>query len=165
MGNRDDATPFLDEVRSDRGWALGVVLLGTAALTAVGSFLLHAALTQPAKPLFLRLLVGGVFGAGFLAIFGASSIVLARRLLRPPVRVRIDRSGVHIGERSTEWTEIEKVRCRMQGGRAHLAHRTASPSGWIRIPGQFSSAEAGRLLDGLEDHFAGSGSRVEIEIR
>ena len=153
MGNRDDATPFLDEVRSDRGWALGVVLLGTAALTAVGSFLLHAALTQPAKPLFLRLLVGGVFGAGFLAIFGASSIVLARRLLRPPVRVRI------------EWTEIEKVRCRMQGGRAHLAHRTASPSGWVRIPGQFSSAEAGRLLDDLEDHFAGSGSRVEIEIR
>ena len=161
---RDDATTFFDEVRSDRGWALGVVLLGTAALTAVGGVLLHAAFTQAAEPLLLRLFVGGVFGAGFLTGFGAVSIILARRLIRPPVRVRIDASGIHIERRSTSWTEIRKVQCWVRGGGGVIYFRTARRLSWIRIPGHLSSAAAGRLLDDLEALFEGSGSRIEIEV-
>ncbi len=163
--DRDDPTTFFDEVRSDRSWVLAVVIPATVAVAAVGGFLLHASLAQAAKPLLLRLLVGGVIGTGFLMGFGAVSIILTRRLLRPPVRVRIDAWGVRVGARGTSWTEIRKVQCMVRGGGTVICFRTARRLDWIRVPGHLSSAKAGRLLDDLGEFFEGSGFQIEIKVK
>lgn len=158
-----DGDVFFDEVRSDRSWQLGVGVLGTATLAAAGCFLVYAALTREAE-LLARVLVGGVIGGGLLGVFGSTSFILAARLLRGPTRVRIDASGVRVEATSATWPEISRVKCCVRAGRAVILFRTTGRPRWIRVPGDMSSAEAGQLLDALQEWFDRNGFQIAIGV-
>jgi hypothetical protein len=158
--------PFLDEARSDRSWQLLLVLAATLTMTLVAAFLFVAALTHDADPL-LRLLVGGLFGAGFLVLFGWASIVLTRRILSAPVRVRIDDLGVRVGDRSLAWREVRQLQV-FSGGlprRVSLVFQASVARRSLQVPGLFPVAEGAELVQRLGEHFASSNLPVSIEVK
>jgi hypothetical protein len=158
--------PLLDESRSDRGWQLLLALFGTFALTCVSGFLLVAALLDDSD-LLLRVLVGGLFGVGFVAVFGWASLTLIRRLLAVPVRVRIDHAGIRVGAQFLAWSEVQSVDI-YSGGlprKISIVFQASGSQGSLPVPGLFPVAQGKELVLRLGEHFLSSGLAIPIVVK
>ena len=128
---------FFEEVRSWRYPATYVFFVGAIALGSVGGRLLAHAISDQQASWGLRLFVGGIFGAGFLLLFGVCAVVLFLRLLQPPRRVRFDTEGVQLGERRLNWSQVQCLSFKVRSGEGWLTVCTAPPvTRRILIPGR-----------------------------
>lgn len=158
------AVVFIDETRSDRSRKVAIGCIGSATIAAVGGFLAGAAIADPTAPPLARLLVGGVFGLGFLLIFGAIAVALARRLLRGSVRVVIDTDGVRIAERSVPWSEVRRVVVSIASKESAAMSLAVRRFWWIHVPGEVRG-DVGRFIDDLEDFLDSNGVDVPVVVR
>ncbi len=156
---------FFDEVHSWRHLRTYVGLVGTVAVASMGALLLYHAITDTGAPLGLRLLVGGVFGAGFTCLFGWLSVVVLLRLIRTPARLRLDSDGATIGSRTLPWSQIRRVDFLVgtEGGWLKIVPATPD-AGRIQLPVPLPGEKWTRLAEQLQDHFEKEGLNVEVTI-
>lgn len=157
---------FFDETRSWRYPAIYVFFVGTTLLGSVGGWLLVHAIMDERASWGARLFIGGVFGAGFLLLFGTCALILLWRLLQPPCRVLIDRQGVQFGATRLDWTEVRCLSFRITAGAAWLTIRSDIPGRRrFLVPGKGLPPDTWpRVVEQLQRHFLQSGLNVEIEI-
>ena len=157
---------FYDEVRSWRYPATYILLVGTTSLGSVGGWLLAHAISDQHANWGARLVIGGIFGAGFLLLFGICSVVLFLRILQPPRRVRLDTEGVQLGERRLNWSQVQCLSFNIRNGDGWLTVRAATPA--IRcflIPGRgLPHEEWSNLADKLKRHFKQAALNVKVDI-
>ncbi len=157
---------FFDEVRSWRYPATYVFLVGTTVLGSIGGWLLTHAIVDEHASWAARLFIGGVFGAGFLLLFGICAVVLLFRLLQPPCRVRFDTDGVQLGQRRFDWSQIRCLSFKVRSGEGWLTIHAATPTARrCLIPGKgLPPATWSQLADQLQRYFKQSALKVDVEI-
>ena len=100
---------FFDEVRSWRYPATYAALVGTILLGSIAGWLLGHDIVDEHASWGAWVFIGGLFGAGFLLLFGTCAVVLFLRILQPPCRIRIDTAGFYVKNSRAEvnrWTPI-----------------------------------------------------------
>lgn len=157
---------FFDEVRSWRYPATYMFLVGTTVLGSIGGWLLAHAIVDEHASWGARIFIGGVFGAGFLLLFGICAVVLFFRLLQPPRRVRIDTEGLQLGQRRLDWSQVQCLSFKVTRGEGWLTVRTAAPATRrFLIPGRgLPPATWSELAGQLQRYFTQSALNVEVEI-
>ena len=157
---------FYDEVRSWRCPAAYIAFIGSTVLASVGTWILAHAITDDGASRVERILIGGVFGAGFALLFSIAAVVMFLRLLRSPCRVRLTDSGIVIGQASISWPQVHLVCFKVAKSQAWLSLKTVPPdSRRFLVPGlALPPATWSRLADQLRGHFKQSGLKVKVEI-